>query len=71
VKIGSAKLKSYKSPDADHIPVELIKAGSEILQSKTHKLICFIWNKEQLPQQWTESITVPVHKEGDNTDSNK
>jgi hypothetical protein len=43
----------------------LIKAGGEI-----HKFICYIWNKEELPQQWKESITVPIHKKGDKTDCN-
>jgi hypothetical protein len=27
-----------------------------------------IWNKEELPVQWKESIIVPVHKKGDKTD---
>jgi hypothetical protein len=29
-----------------------------------------MWNKEELPQQWKESIVVPIHKKGDNTDCN-
>jgi hypothetical protein len=28
----------------------------------------FIWSKEELPDQWKESIIVPVHKKGDKTD---
>jgi hypothetical protein len=35
-----------------------------------HKLICSIWNKEELPQQWKESIIIPIHKKGDKTDCN-
>jgi hypothetical protein len=35
-----------------------------------HKLINSIWNKEELPDQWKESIIVPVHKMGDETDCN-
>jgi hypothetical protein len=27
-----------------------------------------IWNKEELPHQWKESSTVPLHKKGDKTD---
>jgi hypothetical protein len=48
----------------------LIKAGSETLNSEIHRLICSIWNKEELPQQWKESIILPVHKKGDKTDCN-
>jgi hypothetical protein len=70
VEIAIGKLKSYKSPGTDNIPTELIKAGGETLCSEIHKLICSVWNKEELPQQWKESITVPVHKKGDKTDCN-
>jgi hypothetical protein len=60
VDINIGKLKSYKSPGTDQIPAEPIKAGGETLYSETHRLICSIWNKEELPQQWKESITVPI-----------
>ena len=30
-----------------------------------HKLIVLIWNKEELPQEWKESIIVTIHKKGD------
>jgi hypothetical protein len=55
-------LKRYESPGSDEIAAQLIQAGSEILRSKIHKLINYIWNKEELPDQWKESIIVPVHK---------
>jgi hypothetical protein len=42
-------LKKYKSPGSDQIPAELIQAGGEILLSQIHKLINFVWNKEELP----------------------
>jgi hypothetical protein len=70
VEIGIGKLKSYKSLGTDQILAKLIKAGGETLCSEIHKLICYIWNKEELPQQWKESIIIPIHKEGDKTDYN-
>jgi hypothetical protein len=36
--------------------------------SEIHKLIISIWNKEELRDQWKESIIVPVYKKGDKTD---
>jgi hypothetical protein len=27
-----------------------------------------IWKKEELPHQWKESIVVPIHKKGDETE---
>jgi hypothetical protein len=64
------KLKSYKSPGTDQILAELIKAGGETLCSEIQELICSMWNKEELPQQWEESIIIPIHKKCDKTDCN-
>jgi hypothetical protein len=38
--------------------------------SVIHKLTNSIWNKKDLPDQWKESIIVPIHKKGDTTDCN-
>jgi hypothetical protein len=62
------KWKRYKTPGVDLIPAELIQTGGETLRSEIHKLIKLIWNKEELPHQWKESIAVPIHKKGDKTD---
>jgi hypothetical protein len=61
-------LKSINHQVSDQIPVELIRAGGEILLSTIHKLINSVWNEEELPDQWKESIIVPIHKKGDKTD---
>jgi hypothetical protein len=61
-------LERYKSPGIDQIITELIKAGGRTIRSQIHKLINSIWNKEELPEQWKESIIVPIYKEGDKTD---
>jgi hypothetical protein len=39
-----------------------------ITYSEIHKLVELIWNKEELPYQWKESIVVPIHKKGDKTE---
>jgi hypothetical protein len=70
VEIAIGKLKSYKSPGTDQILAELIKVGSETLYSEIRRLICCIWNKKELPQQWKESIIVPIYKKGNETDCN-
>ena len=56
--------------DSDQIPAELIKAGGSTIHCAIHKLIIAIWNKEDLPGEWKESIIVPIHKKGDKTDCN-
>jgi hypothetical protein len=42
--------------------------GGETFLLEIQKLINLIWNKEELPHQWRESVVVPVHKKGDKTD---
>jgi hypothetical protein len=42
VEISIGKLKRCKSPGADQIPAELIKAGGETLYSEIHRLIRYI-----------------------------
>jgi hypothetical protein len=67
VEIANADKKKQKSPVSDQIVVELIQARGEILLSANHKLIKAIFNIEELQDQWKESISVIVHKEGDKT----
>jgi hypothetical protein len=61
VEIAIEKLKRHKSPGVDQIPAELIKAGGRTIHSEIRKLINSIWNEEELPEQWKESIIVPVY----------
>jgi hypothetical protein len=68
VEIAVAKLKKYKSPGSDQIPAELIQAGGEMLLSENHKLINSVWKKEELTDQWNDSIIAPIHKKGHKTD---
>jgi hypothetical protein len=58
VEIAIGKLKRYKSSGTDWSPAKLIKAGGETTCSKIHKLIHSVWNKEELSQQWKESVIV-------------
>jgi len=70
VELAIDKLKSHKSPDIDQIPAELIKARGRTIFLEIHKLIISIWKKEKLPEEWKESIIVPIHKKGDKTNCN-
>ena len=70
VDLAIEKLKSNKSPGIDQIPAELIKEGGRTIRYQIHKLIFSIWNKEELPVEWKESIIVPIHKKADKRDCN-
>ena len=71
VELVIDNLKSHKSPGIDQIPAELIKAGGRTISLEIHELITSVWKKEKLPEEWEESIIVPIHKKGDKTDCNK
>ena len=68
IELVIEKLKSHKSPGIDQILAELIKAGGKTIRCEIHKLIISIWVKEELPEEWKESIIIPVYKKGDKTD---
>jgi len=70
VELAIEKLKSHKLPGIDQIPAELIKAGGRTICYEIHKLIISIWNKKELPEEWKESIILPIYKKGDKTDCN-
>jgi hypothetical protein len=46
----------------------MTEARDEALCSEIHKLKNSVWNKEELPQQWKESIIIPVYGKGNKTD---
>jgi hypothetical protein len=67
VELAIDKLKSHKSPGIDQIPAEMFKArggGGRTICLEIHKLIISIWKKEELPEEWKESIIAPIHKKG-------
>jgi hypothetical protein len=47
---------------------QIIKAGGEKSHSEIDQLVNSVWNKEELPEVWKESITVLIYKRGDKTD---
>jgi hypothetical protein len=56
------KIKSHKAPGNNQIPAELIKAGGGTIRHEFHKRTISIWNNEELPEEWKESIILPIYK---------
>jgi hypothetical protein len=49
-ELAIEKLKNNKSPGVDQFAAEMIKAGGGTIGCAIHKLIIYIWNKEELPE---------------------
>ena len=64
VELAIENLKGHKSPSINQIPTEFIKARGKIIRCKFHKHIISIWQKAELPEEWKESIIVPIYKKG-------
>jgi len=45
----------------------LVEAGGRTIRPEIHKLIISIRNKEELPEEWKDSNTVPIYKKGNKT----
>jgi len=60
VEMAVEKLKRHKPRGIDQIPAELIKAGGRKIRSEITKLINSIWNKKKFPEEWKESIVLPI-----------
>jgi len=65
--VSVQNITRHKSPGTCQIPADLIKAQSRTIRSEIHKLITSIRNKEELPEEWKESIILPIFKKGDTT----
>ena len=64
VEFAIENKKSHKSPGIDQIPAELIIAECRTIRGAIHKLIIAIWNKEELHEDWKESVIVPSIRRG-------
>lgn len=67
---ASKAMKNNKSPGNDEIPAEMWKYGGESLYERMYQLVKTIWNKEEIPSKWKESIVIPLHKKGDKMQCN-
>jgi hypothetical protein len=67
VEMAIEKFRRHRLSSNDLIPAKLITAGGSKIYSEIHKLINSVWNKKELPDQWKESIIIPVYKKGNKT----
>jgi hypothetical protein len=65
IKKAMRNLKNNKAPGTDGIHPELIRYGGNKLLNRMYELLRQIWEEERIPEEWTETIIVPIHKTGD------
>jgi len=59
-----------QSPGIDQIPAKLVKTVGRTNHSDIHKIINSTFNTEILPEEWKESIFIPIYKRRDKPDCN-
>jgi len=58
------KLKNNKAAGLDEVPAELLKQGGEPVAEVLTELFNHIWHVEVIPEEWRESIIIPLPKKG-------
>ena len=65
-------LKSNKAPGQDAIPAELYKVAkvAKVASDVLHPLFIDMWEKKELPREWTQRNIVQIPKKGNLGDCN-
>ncbi|RUS74991.1 hypothetical protein EGW08_017258 [Elysia chlorotica] len=63
-------LKSGKAPGQDNLNAELFKVDPALAAEIIKPLFASIWEKKELPKDWTEGIIVKIPKKGARSDCN-
>jgi hypothetical protein len=64
IEMAIKKLKVQITRHSSH-PCRIDKMRGRTIRSDSHKLINSVFNKEELPEEWKESIIVPIFKKGE------
>ncbi|KER19046.1 hypothetical protein T265_15688 [Opisthorchis viverrini] len=62
-------LERHRASGPDDLPPALFKDGGEVVSQRLSDLFASIWEKETVPQNWGESVIVPISKKGARSES--
>ena len=69
VKTAKRNLKNNKAAGTEGKHPELIKYGGNKLLNRIYELVGQIWEEERMPEEWNDTITVPIYKKGDSREN--
>ena len=64
VEAAIRSLKEGKSPGVDNIPGEILKHGGDVSVEALTALCQKIWENKKWPDEWTQSLVIPLPKKG-------
>ena len=56
IRTALAQLKNAKAPGMDNIPPEALKEGGPCILEALHKILNFVWEKEEIPDYWKRGL---------------
>ncbi len=65
VQKAIAEMKNGKAAGSSSIISEIMKAGGLVFANALLTLLDSVWEEERVPQDWVDSILVPIPKKGD------
>ena len=65
VKSAIDNMKSGKTPGADGVSAEMLKAGGDIITETLTEIFKEIWEEEEIPVDWKTGLIVKLPKKGD------
>lgn len=65
IKAAIKHLKNGKAPGADNISPEMFKADINLSSSVLLEIVGEVWETEDIPDEWNESLIIKLPKKGD------
>ena len=65
IRSALTHLKNAKAPGVDNIPPEAFKEGGPCTVEALHRILNFVWEKEEIPDDWKRCLLVKLTKKGD------
>jgi len=65
IRTALTQQKNAKAPGVDKIPLEALKEVGPCTVEALHRIFNFVWEKEEIPDNWKRGLLVKLAKKGD------